>query len=274
MNSVPQVPADILRNVRQRWPDVAMAWATNIDSELRALCERFQATPYAVLHARYGFVVAVDSPDGPLVFRGTPDPQGTEQAAVAAAMAKLGISPTMLYTWTTNHGTWTVLDQVRPGTTLGNSDPDRVNIDALFSPFSAMKNRPAPLAAMPSVAEWLRIRLDDDRLADLRPGTTVASAQDRRAAKDRLGELMRDHTPRLCHGDASLSNILACGANEWRLIDPRGVSGESAYDVAVLAIRIVRVLKSSKLLPYIAQVASVDIDRVREWMIIADAARV
>jgi streptomycin 6-kinase len=127
---------------------------------------------------------------------------------------------------------------------------------------------------MLSIFDWLRTRLDDDQLTDLRPGTTVAPAEERQAAQNLLSDLVRGHTPGLCHGDASLSNILASGADGWRLIDPRGMSGESAYDVAVLAVRIVRALNSSDIVPFIAETAIVDADRVKAWMSIADAARV
>ena len=58
------------------------------------------------------------------------------------------------------------------------------------------------------------------------------------------------------------------------LIDPRGMSGESAYDVAVLAIRAVRLHNSKDLIPPIAKLADVTAKRVRVWMTIANAARV
>lgn len=274
MNTAPQVPADVLQNVRLRWPDVATTWALHAGAELHALCERFRATPRAVLPARYGFVIATDSPDGPLVFRSTPDPQGAGQAAVAVALAGLGISPAVHYTSTSAHGTWTVLDQVDPGTPLGQTDPTTVKLEALFAPLAAMNSQPAPAAGMPTIADWLRSRLEDDELTDLRPGTAVASVEARRQALSLLADLTHGHTPGLCHGDASLSNILACGSGAWRLIDPRGMAGESIYDIAVLANRIVRHDNSPRVVPYIAQTSGVDVDRVKSWMVVADTARV
>jgi streptomycin 6-kinase len=274
MNRALEVPADILQNVQQRWPDVAPAWANNVEAELHALCERFRATPRVVLPARYGFVIATDSPDGPLVFRSTPDPQGAGQAAVAVALAGLGISPAVHYTSTNGHGTWTVLDQVDPGTPLAHTDPTTVNLDNLFAPFAAMNGKPAPLTGMPTITDWLRTRLEDDELTDLRPGTTVAPIEERRTALNLLTDLTHGQTPGLCHGDASLSNILACGSGAWRLIDPRGMAGENVYDVAVLAIRVVRYDNSPGVVPYIAQVSGVDVDHVKSWMVIADTARV
>lgn len=274
MNRAPQLPAEILNNVRQRWPDLAATWANNVETELHVLCDRFQATPRAVLSARYGFVVAADSPDGPLVLRSTPDPHGAEQTAVAVALARLGISPAVHHASTNAHGTWTVLDRVHPGTPLGQSDPTTVKLEALFGPLAAMSGQPAPLVGMPKITDWLRIRLKDDQLTDLRPGTTIAPLEERRVALNLLADLEIGSESGLCHGDASLSNILACGSDTWKLIDPRGMAGENVYDIAVLAIRIARVANPTDIVPRIADLAGAELGRVTLWMRVAEAARV
>jgi streptomycin 6-kinase len=274
MTSASVVPPDVLANVRQRWPEVADAWASQVEPEFQALCHQYRATSRTVLAARYGYVVAIDTPDGPLVLRSSPDPHGPDQAAVAAALANLGISPTVHQTVATDHGTWTVLDRVLPGTSLIQSDPAAIKLEALFTPLAAMRHQPAPRAGMPSILDWLRERLQDDNLTDLRPGTTIAPADEREAALDLLADLGADHTPGLCHGDASMGNLIASGAARWMLIDPRGMTGESAYDVAVLAIRAARLHSSVDLIPRIANLAEVTSERVRIWMTIANAARV
>ncbi|MEU8607135.1 phosphotransferase [Actinoplanes sp. NPDC048791] len=274
MTAAPVVPADVLANVRQRWPEIVDAWASHVGTEFQTLCDQYRATSPAVLPARYGYVVAVDTLDGPLVFRSSPDPRGPDQAAVAAALANLGISPTVHQTLATDHGTWTVLDRVLPGTSLIQSDPAAIRLDALFSPLAAMHHQPAPRAGMPSILDWLSERLTDDNLTDLRPGTTIAPADERETALNLLAELARDHIPGLCHGDASMGNLIASGTDRWMLIDPRGMTGESAYDVAVLAIRAARIHDSVNLIPHIAKLADVTAERVRTWMAIANAARV
>jgi streptomycin 6-kinase len=106
------VPETVLANVRRRWPTVAGKWASLVDAEFRSLCERYQATPQSVLSARYGLVVAVDTSNGPLVFRSSPDPRGKAQAAVAVALAELGAAPRVHEADTTDHGTWTVCRRV------------------------------------------------------------------------------------------------------------------------------------------------------------------
>lgn len=274
MTAVSQVPADVLANVRQRWPEMADAWAAHVEAELVTLCEEYQATPGSVLPARYGFVVAADSPTGSLVLRSSPDPHGLAQAAVAATLANLNISPRVYQVVTTDHGTWTVLDRVHPGTALHDADRTTISLEALFAPLAAMHDQPAPITGMPSIVDWLRGRLEDDQLTDLRPGTVIASPGERKAALALLTEVTRDHEPGLCHGDASLGNIIAGDGNRWMYIDPRGMTGESTYDVAVLAVRVSRFYPANGLVPHIADLADVDPHRVRAWMTIAEAARV
>jgi streptomycin 6-kinase len=173
----------------------------------------------------------------------------------------------------TAHSTWTVLDRVLPGTSLIRSDPSAVKLDALFAPLAAMRHQPAPRAGMPSILDWLRDRLTDNNLTDLRPGTHIAPADERETALNLLADLASDHAPGLCHGDASMGNLIASGADRWMLIDPRGMSGESAYDVAVLAIRAARIYSSLDFITHIADLAGVTAQRVRMWMTVANAAR-
>jgi streptomycin 6-kinase len=264
----------VVANIQQRWPDRAHPWASRVEAELRELCTRYKARTLKVLPARYGFVIAADTQHGPIVLRSSPDPHGPEQAAVATALADIGIAPTMHETVVTDHGTWTILDQVRPGTPLAAADPSTITLDALFSPLAAMNGQPASVTGMPSIVDWLRQRLKDDHLADLRPGTTVAPAEQRRAALDVLDDLAHDLIPGLCHGDASLRNILASGQTAWKYIDPRGMSGETAYDVAVLAIRVARLLPIPDVASFVAREAAVDTERVKAWMAVAEIGRV
>ncbi|XVU25622.1 aminoglycoside phosphotransferase family protein [Actinoplanes sp. CA-054009] len=137
-----------------------------------------------------------------------------------------------------------------------------------------MRDQPPPLPGMPSILDWLRSRLEDDHLADLRPGTAVAPADERQQASALLADLAPDHTPSLCHGDASSGNIISHGEHNWMFIDPRGMSGEHAYDVSVLAIRIGAVRALPDLLPRIADLTNVTIERLDAWMTVAHTARV
>jgi streptomycin 6-kinase len=269
-----EIPPGVLANVQRRWPDIAATWAASILSELHALCAQFQATVSGVLPARYGFVVAAESPLGPLVLRNSPDPNSRDQAAVAAALANLGISPRLHQTRHTAHGTWTVLDQVIPGANLNEVEPTRVDPKALFRPLAAMRDQPPPRPGMPSIVDWLRTRLEDDHLADLRPGTAVATDRERSAALDLLVDLIQSHTPALCHGDASSGNIISSGNRGWMYIDPRGMSGDFTYDVAIVATRLTRNHPATEILRDAVSITGLNPDRIRAWAQTANAARV
>jgi streptomycin 6-kinase len=270
----PHLPAEVLAGVRTRWPDRADPWAERIDAELHELCTRYDATPRRVMPARYGYVLAVDTPDGGLVMRATPDPHGPTQAQVAAALADVGISPTVHESIVTDTGTWTILDEVRPGTPLSHTDRSIVSLDALIAPLTAIAGRPAPIPAMPSLTDWIRQRLEDDNLTDLPPRATVAPATQRRDALRILDELSHDSVPELCHGDASPPNYLAAGPNQWVLIDPRGIAGEATYDLAVLGLKLAAWYPPDTYLNRLTDSCTINTARVKAWMTVAHAARV
>jgi len=267
------VPLSVASNVRRRWPDRADDWTHQVVDELHGLCGRYQATPRRVLPARYGFVVVVDTAYGGLVMRASPDPNGPNQASVAAALADLGIAPTVHETIHTDTGTWTILDEVRPATPLAEADDARATLDSLAAPLAAMADRPPPGPGMPSIIEWLRGRLVDDHVTDLAPGADRAQAYARRDAIEVLDDLARGVTPQLCHGDVSPWNVLAHDAAGWMLIDPRGMSGEVSYDAATLALKVAR-RQPGITTARLAEAVGVDPERLVAWTIVADAARV
>src|SRR5262249_53421535 len=127
---------------------------------------------------------------------------------------------------------------------------------------------------IPSIVDWLRIRLEDDDLADLAPGTVVAPADARARALDVLDQLAADHTPKLCHGDLSPWNVLADQHKGWSLIDPRGVSGEVHYDIAVLGLKIARTDDPIPVVALLARTIGVAPHRAHAWLTVASACRV
>lgn len=79
----------------------------------------------------------------------------------------------------------------------------------------------------------------------------------------------------LCHADLSPPNVLHGNSRLW-FIDPRGMNGEAAYDVAVLALKLsddhlgtARALARS-----IALSSGTGPDRADAWVTVVDAATV
>lgn len=269
------LPADVSAAVTTRWPDLGPAWCAAVEPELDELCQLHDARPVRVLPARYGYLVEVRTPDGRLIMRASPDPDGMAQGHVSIALANLDAAPRIHELRETQTGTWTVMDRVQPGTPLADLEPDTDLLDHLADLFGKIQGQPPPVPAEPSLTSWLRTRLRaGDNLTDLPPGTRPAPPSQRRKAHAILNDLEQEMRPGLCHGDASPWNILASGPTSLRLIDPRGIHGEPAYDLAVVALKAASVIDPTHLAALLATATGADKDRVAAWLTIADAARV
>ncbi|MFD8492041.1 phosphotransferase [Amycolatopsis sp. NPDC059657] len=256
------VPPAVVAAVSARWPDRGADWESSVASELVELCRRFDCQPTEVLNARYGLVVAVNSSVGPLVLKSTPDPDGARQAAAARQLAELGIGPAVHDVVQFEFSTWTVMDCVQPGTHAIRS-ASLPELAELLRPF-----RTAPATfEFPPISLWLKARLVDDSVVDLPPGIPAAGLKERERALPVLAALVDNESGRLCHGDVSSGNVLR-GVSGLQLIDPRAVSGDVEYDVAVLA------LKAGRKVADLAQLLGVDTARAEAWGTVAIAARV
>nr|WP_244994217.1 phosphotransferase [Actinomadura coerulea] len=127
---------------------------------------------------------------------------------------------------------------------------------------------------LPTLVDWLRSRLNDERSNDLPSGRTWASQVERRRAAAILEDLGTEDSNMVCHGDASSSNILVGDGEELFLVDPRGVSGDVCYDVAVAAWKTPTDEQASVRAANLARLVGVDTERVQAWLVIAKAARV
>jgi streptomycin 6-kinase len=265
---------ELISAVHGRWPHLGPEWASAVPNELAAVCQKHVATPIRVLPARYSFVVLVSTPRNNLVARSTPDPDGPNQAKVAQALAKIKVGPAVHDVIITDTGTWSVMDYISPGVSLAAVDPSSFVIESLVAPFRRIAGCAAP-DGIGNISTWLRARLEDEKLSDIAPGRTIASKFDRQHALATLNDLAKDPVYELCHGDASPGNLLLGQSRLWT-IDPRGMSGEVAYDLAVLALKVAQRINSNaaSVAKRFAQLAGVDIARTRQWVSIADAARV
>lgn len=274
MNSRFTVPPVVAGNVRLRWPDRAHTWEQDAEREMWDLCELYDARPRAVLPARFSFVVAADTPDGGgIVVRSTPDPDGPYQAHVAETLARLRVSPTVHVTLRTETGTWLVLDEVRPGIPLADAFAASISLDALTQHLAAMNDQPAP-PGLPYIGHWLRDRLTAEEVTDMPPGATRAPLAERQEAIVILDDLDAEPVRQLCHGDVSPWNILMDGDDEWMLIDPRGMSGDVAYDVAVLSLKLTANRPDLAVTAGLADAVGVNTTRAEAWLLAAHAARV
>jgi streptomycin 6-kinase len=175
-------------------------------------------------------------------------------------MAEIGIGPRVYDVIETQTGTWTVMDQVRPGTAA--TDAGLGEVAGLLRPLA---DRGVVADDLPKLSDWLRPRLTGMALADMAPDARPIPLIKRERALDVLDELVTDEDRTLCHGDLSPGNVLR-GRARLMLIDPRGVVGDLEYDVAVLSI------KADYGLRALAAHLRLDSDRVLAWADVATAA--
>ncbi|HVK25933.1 MAG TPA: phosphotransferase [Actinokineospora sp.] len=255
------VPENVATAVVERWAAVGASWLDATPHEFVDLCRSFDAEPETVFAARFGFVVAVIGGSRALVMKSTPDPDGRLQAQAAVGLAAVGVGPAV-HEVIDSTGTWTIMDRVRPGTPVVNPNIDQVA--ELLRPLATTSGRKSDL---PPLSDWLRARLQDSALKEIPPWLTVAPEAVRDTALALLDDLESEHGDGLCHGDCSVGNVLE-GPTGLALIDPRGKSGDVAYDVGVVAFK--RGFDVRRL----ARLVGVDPDRAAAWARVADAARV
>ena len=163
---------------------------------------------------------------------------------------------------------------ISPGISLAEQEPTPSQLAGVTAMMGVLRSGSGPASA-PSIVPWLRARLTDPPADDQPPHRGPASEEQRRAGLDMLDQLANDLGRDLCHGDLSPPNVLHGGRRLW-LIDPRGMNGEAAYDIAVLALKLsddhldtARALARS-----IALTSGADPDRAEAWVTVADAATV
>ncbi|ADD40045.1 aminoglycoside phosphotransferase family protein [Stackebrandtia nassauensis] len=274
MTASVEVPQYVAEETTARWPNVGPQWVSEAPGELRQLCEQYGAIPETVLPARYGLVVAVQAKDRELIMKGSPDPDGPNQVKVMSALADLQVGPTILESFSTDTGFWTIMTRIKPGEPLRNLGASLAPPDKLATILRPLVNQPSPSSTLPYIGDWLRDRLEDDALSDLAPGRTVASETERSEALSVLSELTDAGAQGLCHGDTSPGNILTGENGKLYLIDPRGMRGEAAYDVAVLGLKSAMTVSPETRVSDLAKAVGVDVGRAERWAAIALAARV
>lgn len=267
------LPPSVARAVRARWPRRAEHWCVEVGSEFRQLCDRYDAVPLAVMPARYAFVVSVQAGHGLLILRGSPDPEGANQAQVAQSLSALEVAPRVHEIINNTTGTWLVMDQITPGKALADLEFPAV-YPAIRATLSKLSNGAPELPGLPSIVDWLRARLTSGSKRDLAPGEEQAPAEQRASALVALQSLEQDISYSLCHGDASPWNFLVDYQQRLWLIDPRGVRGEIAYDVAVVALKAAAFAPPATTVRQLAADVGIPSDRAEAWMEVAIAARV
>ncbi|MCM3848599.1 aminoglycoside phosphotransferase family protein [Pseudonocardia sp. DR1-2] len=267
---------DIARAAHARWPDRAPAWIEALPAELAEVCAALSVTPTGrTFSARSAHVVEATTGAGTrLVLRSSADPDAVHQAAVLDQLARAGLAPAVHLLRDTPTSTWTAMDAVEPGASFAEQEPRPRDLAGIAAMLRTLSNEEGA-HSVPSIVPWLRARLSDPPADDQPPHRGPEPAVVREAASVVLDELAAEMLAGLCHADLSPPNVLHGNSRLW-FIDPRGMNGEAAYDVAVLALKLsddhldtARALARS-----IALSSGTDPDRADAWVTVVDAATV
>lgn len=166
-----------------------------------------------------------------------------------------------------------LLERLHPGVSLV-ALADRDDEAATRVAARAMRriwHQPPPAHRFASVATWAA------DLAELRPHFAGGTGPFPPALVDQAQTIFAELLPAMAepvvlHGDLHHYNILAVGPNEWRIIDPKGVIGEPAYEVGALIRNPIPIARHPQLarvlnrrLSVLAEELSFDRQRILAW---------
>ncbi|HJY08493.1 MAG TPA: aminoglycoside phosphotransferase family protein, partial [Bryobacteraceae bacterium] len=164
-----------------------------------------------------------------------------------------------------------LMERVLPGEMLASIDDDEKATRIAARVMRQLWRPLPPENPFPSVAQWV------DGLKDLRvrfgggtgpfPSSLVAMAE------SLFAELLSSsESPVLLHGDLHHFNILSSDGGDWLAIDPKGVSGERAYEAGALLRNPSRAVFTNsrtqrKRVKILVEELGLDEDRILAWSI-------
>jgi len=226
--------------------DAGRDWLAALPETLSHAADRWALTFEELLPATYAYVAGVRTPRGEAVLKAAvPGVEaGSEHLALAHAAGRGAVR---LLDADAALGLL-LLERLRPGTPLVTIEDDDAAtriaaavIRTLHGPGAAADTAAhtdahtgvaTSLDAFPSTADWAR-GFARHRAA-CRGGTGPLPTDLFEIAERRSRELHASQAEaRLLHGDLHHRNVLASG-DAWRAIDPKGVTGEAAYECGAL----------------------------------------
>lgn len=255
--------------------DAGRDWIDRLPATIATYAERWSLTVHpAFANLSYNYVAPATRTDGsPAVLKigvATDDEFGSEIAALRVFDGR-----GMVRLLEANPGQAVMLlDRVTPGSPLTSVADDA---EATLIAAKLMRDFWPPVPAgytFPSVADWgngfqrLRARFDGGS----------GPIPERLAAKAErlLRELSQSAAPPvLLHGDLHHDNILAGPEGAWTVIDPKGVTGEPAYELAAFLRNPATLItdpaarqKIERRIAIFAEILSLDPDRIRRWAMV------
>ena len=274
------IPPDFTAHMLEMYGDSGRDWLDRLPAILADCAARWQLTLERPFPLSYNYVTAAARADGaPVVLKvGYPNPELLSE--IAALRVYNGRGVCRLLAADEAQGAF-LLERVLPGVTL-DTLPDDDAATRIAAQVMRQLWQPAPANhAFPNLARWteaiLRLRPHFGGRTGPFPARLVDTAVALRA------ELLADDvTPVLLHGDFHHYNILTAQRQPWLAIDPKGVSGDPAYEPSTLLYNPVHTFpyrpdmprRLRRRLDILAETLSIDRARLLRWGIVQNVLSV
>jgi streptomycin 6-kinase len=208
-------------NITQIYGQSGITWLDNLPVMVKNLAQKYHLqdlTP--VNNLSYNYVLSGFKLTIPIILKIGLDVQAMQREA-KALKAFLGFGAVNLLDQSDGI---LLLERAIPGDSLQSYFPKKDDMagQIVCDVIKKLHQAPLPAAGFPHVADWLQTL---DKAWNI-PSQHLQKA---RLLCDHL--LTTSAAPVLLHGDLHHDNILRSG-NDWVVIDPKGVIGEPAYEVA------------------------------------------
>ncbi len=200
-------------------------WLNNLPSFLQLHASKLGITfmqPFSNLS--YHYVAPVIMPNGETAVFKCTIPNSEFERDVNALLTFDSNTSVKVFAHDTNQG-WALLEHCQPGIDLTNVD-DSIAINAIAHLLSTRISTPSEKLtyAFPSISDWLQ-RLNN-------PVNHSEQSIHTNNAQSIKQDLLSDQQPQyLLHGDLHHANILTAQREPYLMIDPKGVIGESMYEL-------------------------------------------
>lgn len=265
-------PPQFTRTITEVHGPAGAAWLEHLPALMADYAERWALTvlpPFPNL--TYNYVAPALRADGTeaVLKLGVPNPELLTEAAALRVFAGRGC--VQLLEADAEHGAL-LLERLQPGATL-TALADDVQATSIAASVMRQLWRPAPAEhPFPTIARWAagfqRLR------ARYAGGTGPLPARLVDKAERLFAELIASQAePRLLHGDLHHDNILSARRRPWLALDPKGLVGEPACEIAPLLYNVAPHFqadpqperRTARRLCQLADALGLDRQRVQGW---------
>jgi streptomycin 6-kinase len=226
------LPDSFIRTITTLYGDAGRAWLRGLPALLDELAAHWWLTILPPFPLSYNYVTPVVRADGThaVLKVGVPNPELNCEIAALRLYAGQGCAALLAVD---EPRAAFLVERLEPGTTLRELPDDEAATHIAAQVMAALW-RPLPADhPFPTTATWAagmeRLRAHFGGATGPFPPRLVAQAE------GLFRELLASSGPPvLLHGDLHHENILAATRAPWLALDPKGLAGESAYEVGAL----------------------------------------